>query len=216
MSYTTTQFVQEELRATAPFSNSTVPSLQSVQRWIDEESIRFDTIAGTVASLTTYTEYIDYEGSDIILLKNSPIVSVSSISYNTNPIGSSLGVAWETKTAETDYTVYEGKGKILLLPLNFSPTVGAKRFKIVYSAGYSSTPKDVQALVTKMVALRVLDTLIHSNINESNDGGEVSVGSIRIVEPGSYGVNSYMKLKTDIELMTNQITNGSSVYRYTW
>lgn len=214
--YTTADLVQAELRATTPFTSSTLPSLQSVNRWIAEESTIIDSIAGSVASETTYTEFVDYDGSDIILLKHSPIITVTALAYNTNPIGSSLGEAWVTKTAETDYTIYEGRGKILLLPLNFSPSCGPKRFRIVYSAGYSTIPYPIQALATKKVALRVLDTLLSSNVNEANDGGEVSVGSIRIVEPGNYGGKSLLQLKDTIKQLENQVIGGTGVYRYTW
>lgn len=216
MAYTSATLVEAELRASEVFSGSTIPTLTQVTTWIEEESALIDQKAGSISAATTYTEFVDYEGSDIILLKHSPIITVSSVAYNTNPLGSSLGEAWVTKTADTDYTLYEGKGKILLLPLNFSPADGPKRFRIVYSAGYSTTPYPVQALATKKVALRVLDTLLSSNVNEANDGGEVSVGSIRIVEPGNYGGRSLLQLKDTVRQLENEVAVGTGVYRYTW
>lgn len=216
MSYTTATLVEAELRATSAFSGSTIPTLTQVTTWIDEECAMIDNKANFVAAQTTYTEFVDYTGSDLILLKHSPIISISSLSYNTNPIGSSLGEAWVAKVAETDYTVYEGKSKIYLIPYNFSPKCGPKRFKIVYSAGYETTPKTIQSLATKKVALRVLDTLLTSNVNEGSDGGEVSVGSIRIVEPGNYGGKSLLQLKDSIKELEDSLLSGTGVYRYTW
>lgn len=214
--YTTADLVQAELRAESPFSSGTFPSLQSVNRWIAEECAIIDQISGSVAAETAHTEYVDYDGSDIILLKHSPLIAVTALSYNTNPIGSSLGTSWVLKTPETDYTIYEGKGKILLLPLNFNPTPGPKRFKIEYTSGYETVPYAIQALATKKVALRVLETLLSSNVNEANDGGEVSVGSIRIVEPGNYGGKSLLQLKDSIKELQETVSRGTGVYRYTW
>jgi hypothetical protein len=65
-----------------------------------------------------------------------------------------------------------------------------------------------------MVAERVLNSLISQNVNETNDGGSISVGSISIVEPSSYGVNSYKQLKTDIEELKKSIYGTFGVYRY--
>jgi len=214
--YTTPTLVEAELRADAAFSGATIPTLTQVTTWITEESSYIDQISGSVAAATTYTEFVDYNGSDIILLKYSPIITVSSVSYNTNPIGSSLGAAWVTKVAETDFTLYEGKGKILLLPLNFNPTVGKKRFKIIYTAGYTTTPYNIQMLATKLTALRVMDTLLSNNVNEGSDGGETAVGPIRIVEPANYGGKSLMQLKDSIKELQNEIAVGTGVYRFTW
>jgi hypothetical protein len=92
--------------------------------------------------------------------------------------------------------------------------IGKKRFKIIYTAGAESTPKVVQKLCTKLVAERVLSSLIFDNVNTGNDGGSISVGSISIVEPASYGVSSYKQLKSDIDKLKEDITGGFGVYRY--
>ena len=45
--------------------------------------------------------------------------------------------------------------------------------------------------------------------------GSVSVGSISIVEPASYGVNSYKTLRTEIDAMKEDLSKQFGVYRYT-
>lgn len=64
-----------------------------------------------------------------------------------------------------------------------------------------------------MITHRVLSTLINNNINEGNDGGSISVGSINIVEPESYGVNSYKQLLADIEAGKSKLISGFGVFR---
>jgi hypothetical protein len=213
--YTTVQNIQDELRVDTPFSANTNPSLQAIENWIYEESSAVDELTGFIAAETVRTEYIDYSGAGSILLKHSPIISISSLSHNTNPLGSSLGEAWITKTQDIDYTIYGDKGKILLITSNFTPYEGPKRFKIIYTSGYAIVPFQIQRLTTKLVALRVLNSLVHSNINDSNDGGSISVGSINITEPASYGVNSYKQLKADIDQLKQEVARGTGVYRYT-
>ncbi len=69
-------------------------------------------------------------------------------------------------------------------------------------------------LSTKMVAQKVLNSLLTGNVNSGNDGGEISVGSIRIVEPGSYGVNSYVKLGETVKELEETIIGKFRVHRY--
>lgn len=212
--YTTATYVQEELRAESPFSSTTYPSLTTAERWIEEASTEIDHLAGFVASETAYTSYVDYTDQEILCLENSPIISISSISENTNSLGSGDGEAWVTKTEGSHYVVYNESGQVLINFLTWNPKAGYRRLRIIYTAGYSTTPVLHRMLATKMVAERTLSSLIAKNVNEANDGGSISVGSISIVEPSSYGVNSYNRLKTDISDMKDMLLNGTSAYRY--
>lgn len=213
--YTTAKLVQAEIQSEKQFSATTDPSKTTVDRWIKEISEYVNEMSGTVYGQTTYTEDIDYEGSEYITLKNSPVISVTTLKYNKNPIGSSSGEDYETKTEDTDYTVYNDRGQVAILFNNFNPSTGRKRIEIVYEAGFATTPVSIQQLATKMVALRVLNSVISSNVNEGNDGGSVSVGSISIVEPSGIGINSYKQLKQDVRELLDDLTKGNGVYRYT-
>lgn len=212
--YTTPELVQAELQATIAFSSTTTPTEDDIDEWIAEESAYINSLANQVFGSTLYTsEFIDYEGGEFLVLENAPIISVTSVQYNANPIGSTLGSSWGTKTAETHYTVYKDRGIVKLLD-TWGPHTGEKRFCVTYSAGYSTIPYEVRKLATKLVAERVLNTLIQKNIAERSDGGSVSVGSISIVEPAAYGVQSYLTLRKDIELLKNSILREqTSVYR---
>jgi hypothetical protein len=55
---------------------------------------------------------------------------------------------------------------------------------------------------------------LNANINEGNDGGSISVGSISITEPASYGVQNYRRLKDDIATLKKELTERTGVYRY--
>ncbi len=215
MSYTTTQYVQEELRATVPFSNSTIPSLQSVQRWIEDASDEIDGMRGFVASETAHTTYIDYSNEEFINTEHFPIISVTSLSENTNSLGSDLGEGWVAKTENTHFFVNSEKGQLEINTLRWNPLAGKRRLKAIYTSGYTTVEPSIRSLATKMVAYQVLNTLISSNIEEGNTGGSVSVGSINIVEPADYGVRSFSKLGMDIETLKSDLSKSTGVYRYT-
>ncbi len=214
-SYTTPQNVQSELRANNPFTTTTYPSLQDVQRWILDASAYIDSMSGSVAGELARTETIDYSGAEFINLKYSPIISVSSLLYNTNPLGSDLGEAFVTKTEGTDYFVYKEEGQILINFLKFTPTIGPRRLKVVYTSGYEEPPQLYQMLATKIVADRVISSLLNSNVNDGNDGGSISFGSNSIVEPSGMGVQNYQRLKNEIKELSEQLLKGTGVYRYT-
>lgn len=213
-SYTTAALVQAELQSSTAFSSATLPALADVTNWINEESAYVNSIANLVFGSTAYDQYIDYEGETIIPLDNTPIISVTAVLYNSSYLGqTNYATSWTTLTSEVDYTVYADRSYIQLLMNTIRPTAGIKKFRIQYTAGYATIPLDVQKLVTKLVALRVLDTLLQKNVNERNDGGSVSVGSISIIEPASYGVGSLKKIKSDIELLKTELVKGTKVIR---
>ena len=219
MGYTTPTLVQYEIRAENLFATDTVPSLAAVTSWIEEESAQIDQEAGTHFGSLTSTEILDWDMSeplqDALYLKHTPIISVSSFEYNPERIHSDdYSTSWTTKTEDEDFTIYKEKGRIDILYPRFKPVSGQKRFRIVYTHGNSTTPPVVQKLATKAVALRVLQSLLQSNINEGNSGGSIQVGSIRIVEPADFGVRSFESLKKDINDLKSKLIEGSVVFRY--
>lgn len=203
--YTTLDLVQAELQSSTAFSAATLPTSTDVSEWIAEESAYINSLANVIFGTTLFSsEFIDYDGSEDLILENGPVVSVTSVQYNSNPLGSTLGPSWSTKTADTDYSLYADRGIVRILS-SWTPEVGSKRICVTYTAGYSTVPYDVRKLCTKLVAERVIATLLAKNINERNDGGSISVGSIAIVEPSSYGVGAYTQLRKDIEQLKNDI-----------
>jgi len=213
--YTTSTDVANEIRAAVLFSATTIPSLTTITDWIEQESSYIDEEMGnTLNGQTVATAYVDYSGDSFILLRNTPVISITSLCYAQSEVGTSTYPNYKTLVEDTDYLLYPEEGKIDFIFNNFSPSEGKKRFRIIYTAGASTTSPLIKKLCTKLVAERVISSLIFNNIEEGNDGGSISVGSISIVEPASYGVASYRQLKTDINDLFKEITGGFGVYRY--
>lgn len=214
-SYTTADLVQSEIRATTAFASTTIPSLSDVTTWITEESAQINNDIGYNVGQTQYDEYRNYNEDDIFFTKVAPVISVSTLLYNTTTIGSTgYSTGWQEKTENTDFFIELERGEIKPIFSNWQPKDGDRNIRLIYDAGYATTPLDIQKLATKMVALRILNTLIQNNVNERNDGGSISVGSINIVEPDSYGVSSYTKLQEDIRTLKEDVSMNFGVHRY--
>lgn len=207
MVYTDATKIEQELRATTQFSASTVPTLSSVNRWITETENYIDSLAGQSFGSTAATEYFDYDLSDkSIYLRHTPFISLQEVAYNVSALG--VVPSYVEKTEDEDFTLYEDDGRIQINPNRWKPDPShPKAVRVKYTYGYSSVPGRVAMLATKMVAKRVLDTLLFNNVNEANSGGSISVGSINIVEPANYGVGTYKELGTEIAKLKEDVLN---------
>lgn len=215
MGYTTALLVEAELRASQAFSSTTIPSLAQVTEWIKEESATIDYELGYSVAPTQYDEYYDVGEEDKFYTRVAPVISVDTLLYATSRVGSDdYATSWTTKSSDSDFYIKKDRGEIVPIHQKWSPATGDRRVRLIYTAGYLTTPLSVQKLATKKVALRTLNTIIYQNVSERNDGGSISVGSINIVEPDSYGVNSYKTLSQDVKVLQEKLTEGFGVHRY--
>lgn len=214
MTYTTASLVEAELVASTSFSTSTTPTLAQVETWIGETDSYIEQLAGKSYASTQYTELIDYDGEETIYLSRGPIISIDTFNYSAEPLGSDSYPDWTAKTEDTHFYVNE-KGEIKLIFKQFRPLPGDQRMSITYTAGSATTPGYVQMLATKLVAKRVIDTILQKDVKDKESGKSISVGSINIVKPSSFGVNQYSQIKSDIEMLKNELLRGEGVYKYT-
>ena len=217
MSCTTAELIQVELRAASEFTESTIPSLSTITTWIGQTCDYISSLAGKDYSVSEKGDYFNYKNETELYLKYTPLVTVVSVEYDDSDLTEVAN--WNTLTELSQFKTDVDKAVIVLYPSEFLQTlkVGLNRFRVTYNAGYATVPPSVQMLATKMVANRALETLINQNIDTRADGGSISVGDIRIVEPANYGVGSYKQLKSDIATLTDSVVGGSKgfrVYRY--
>lgn len=213
-SYTTPAKVQEELKASTPFSGSSLPTEATVLSWIEQESEEVNRLSGFNIGSTAYSETIDYDGSETIPLKYSPVISVTSVLYSPYTLGTTGYALSDTKVENTDFVVYKDSGELVILFNKWNAQEGRKRIQINYTAGYSTIPLVIEKLVTKKVAKRVIDAVVLDDINQKSSGKTTSVGSVSITKASDFGVSQFKQLKEDIKELENTITKGSGVYRY--
>lgn len=215
MVYTTPTLVEAELKASAVFGASTSPTLTQVTTWIAEESAQIDNDSGRVYGSASYSDTINYDGYDQITLKHAPIVDVTRVVYTIHNLGTSNYALDNTAIEDTHYTVFEERGVIEVLSGWSKLKEGLKTVRVDYTAGYSTTPLEVQKLATKMVAKRVIDTTIENDLQQKSSGKSVSVGSISIVKSAEFGVNNYKNLGMEIKELQDKLSKGTGVHRFT-
>jgi len=213
--YTTAALVEAELKASASFGASTSPTLTQVTTWITEESAQINQDAGRVFESTSYSDVINYDGYDQITLKHAPVIDVTRVLYTTADLGTSSYALDNTAIEDTHYTRFDERGVIEVLPSWTNLREGLKTVQVDYTAGYATTPLEIQKLATKMVAKRVIDTQIQNDLEQKASGKSVSVGSINIVKSAEFGVNNFKRLGEEIQTLKSELSKNFGVHRFT-
>lgn len=110
------------------------------------------TFCGIQFEQQEFTEYHSGDGTDVVLLKNYPVASITEL-YNSPD---------RTFTAidlldSDEYTIYEELGMIELVERWFCH--GSKTIKVVYTAGYTedTMPDDLKTAIASLVAADYLE-----------------------------------------------------------
>ena len=117
---------------------------------------------------TSLTEYYDGDGTDILLLKEYPIVSVTSLYDDTDRVYGS-----DTKIGSADIIIYGDEGYIRLDGLSF--TKGEKNIKITYKAGYgtgtgeTAMPEDLKLALVMLASAVYLEGKAGVNVFENQE-----------------------------------------------
>lgn len=98
---------------------------------------------GTVFESSTITEYYDGDGTGTLLVKNIPIISVTSLHDDVDRVFGS-----DDLIDSSDYVLDENTGEIELLSNYF--TIGDKNIKVVYIAGYATVPTDIKIAIANL------------------------------------------------------------------
>lgn len=104
-----------------------------VQQWLNR----------TFAS-TSYTETRDGTGGQRLTLANDPITAVASVSINGVAIPASTGYGVAGYAFDRQSIVLTG----------YTFTRGLRNVSVTYTAGYASTPPEIEQAVIDMIALR--------------------------------------------------------------
>lgn len=212
--YTTFTDVSDELKGYV-INSASVPTSDTVEGWITEAESRIDNKTNNVYSSTTISsEILDWDNLDgIIRPAKSPILSITSLSYNPYNPGDSEFPTYTDKTENTDFFVYGDMGEVEPIIGSWSPSSGKKRFNITYIQGPSSVPSNVKTIATKIAAQRVIGAVI--NDDATSGGGEVSVGTISVKEPGVFTPTRYKQMGDEIEALFNELGSGFINHRLT-
>jgi hypothetical protein len=108
------------------------------------------------------TEYYNGDGTDTLVLKNFPINSIASIHDDTDRVYGS-----DSLISASDYIFYSDEGMIQLDGLTFMK--GLRNVKVVYNAGYSTIPTDLEKACIQRVCADYLEAKGGINVVEGQD-----------------------------------------------
>jgi hypothetical protein len=110
--------------------------VSGVSRWIE------NWLSRTIAS-ATYAETLDGNGKDAIFLTNTPITAVSSVKVNGVSIPARASVTGSGYTFDEDGIYLVG----------YCFTKGRRNVDLGYTAGFASTPEDLELATKKLVGM---------------------------------------------------------------
>lgn len=216
--YSSPEYVQAEIRSTTAFSSSTIPTYDSVNRFIFEASKEIDVISNQKYSQVTVTnELHDFSGlQNIFQFPINGLLSVTKVEYNIN--GAGVAPSWVTLTegADADYTVYANNNEIQFnggvnAVLKGLPKFGYQKFRLSYIYGSTDIPYEIQHLCTLMVAKRVISTLINYQANTKQ--GNIGVGPIRVSDPSNFSMSYLNQMSKDIIQLRHDIGLDTKIYK---
>lgn len=112
---------------------------------------------------TAYTEYYDALGGDHLVLRNKPIITLTSLSYR-NQWGNND--SWTALDAELYYTDLSAGLIQTLTPLGGS----YDSWKVVYTAGYATIPEDLAEACARLAANLTQGGVAGQNIKSKREG----------------------------------------------
>lgn len=202
--YTTVAEVSNELNGFT-IDGSSTPSSITVENWIEEAQDFINEKTGKKWDSNTITEeYHDYDGSGYVQTYHSPVITITSLSYEKNGF-SQTSEDWteldEGRTSDKNFIVYKDEGEIQFH--NTTLKTGYKNIKISYTYGHSSVPLRITRLATLMTARRVISAVQAKSA--TTEGGSVSVGTISVSDPSTFGSNKLKEMQEEINRIFGEI-----------
>ncbi len=203
--YTTVSNVSEELNAFS-ISDTTTPNIDTVTTWIEQASRMIDLHTHQVWGSTVATEEThDYDGAGEFQTYHSPILAVDSLYKEVNGVGGT-SISWEEleegRIDGKDFYYYADEGDVVFHGSD-KPKAGRQSLKISYTYGYTNTPLEIVQISTKIVAKRVINSVI--NGSASSEGGAVSVGTISVSDPSTFSLTRVKEMDSEIKSLYSDI-----------
>jgi len=197
MAYSSIDLVSAYLGGVTIDASSAISSAD-VTEWLDWADAEIDKITNSkYVTGTVSQEIMDYEGENWLRVDKRPIISVTTLEYNENPLGTG-DASWvalsEGRDSDNDFIVYKERGEILFHGTR--PLTTPQGVRITYTYGYATTPDVVKELATALVAQKYLKAI--SGKDFSDAPSNVSVGSISI-SGGAKGADVAVVVKEDIQ-----------------
>ena len=181
MAYSSIALVSAYLGGVTINDSSAVTSTE-VGDWLDWADAEIDKITGTKFVTGTVTnEEHTYEGGNYLRVRKRPVISVTTLEYNTVRLGvgdASWSTLTEGRASDDDFIVTKHNGEILFH--GDRPYTDPQGVRITYTYGYATTPNVVKELATALTAKKWLMSVMRKDTNDSPSN--ITVGSISITK----------------------------------
>ena len=134
----------EEARSWLKILNLSSDQEKILPLLVDGITAAINTYCGRIFESTIHTEKYDGSSSNFLMLKNFPIISVTTVTRTKEDASDT-----EVDIASTEYKIQQTTGMLVMHPINYSDSSvwlnGNENYEIVYVAGYTAAdlPKDV-------------------------------------------------------------------------
>lgn len=124
----------------------------------------------------TYTEYLDGNSKSEMYLRNTPINSVTSISYF-DGYDTYDDIFTVGDTTSNSILIIQQSNLIKLLKGYFF-YAGCKNIKIVYTAGYTTTPDDIKSVLLELASVKFYNSPLsgHARLGKASDNVNSATG----------------------------------------
>lgn len=138
-----------------------------ISKLLTQASVRFESLCGRRFGVRSYDEFYDGDGTRTLPLRQHPVIGVSSVHLDddASPIPAATGTTDPGWRLVDDVVIINGvSGPVFPSPFFLDKSTyyfrkGRRNVRVVYSAGYSEIPDDIQAAVIELAALKYKERL---------------------------------------------------------
>ncbi|MBU2249246.1 MAG: phage head-tail connector protein [Gammaproteobacteria bacterium] len=162
-----------EVREVLGFEENQIQDDDRLIGYVNRASARIETYTKRKFLVREYTEYHDGDGSNLVLVDQYPIVSVSAVWDDIDRLFTDNALLINSG----NYVAEAEEGCLRLYNEEDAFQKGIQNIKVVYSGGYSETPDDIKQACLDMVVrtyLRYKDNLTGFN-SKSAPGGNIGI-----------------------------------------
>lgn len=147
-----------------------------LQSCIDSSVKEIEDFCNRKISTGTYTEFLDGNSKSEIYLRNTPINTITSISYfDGYDTYDNIFISGDTPLNSAQ--IISQSNSVRLLKGYFFYK-GCKNIKIVYTAGYSTTPDDIKSVLLEIASLKYYNSPLsgHARLGKASDNTSSATG----------------------------------------
>lgn len=182
---------KEDVKETLGLDSGDTSKDNLIIRKINQASTMIERYCGRNFKAANYTEYLDAQHTDQLVLKNRPINSITSIS--TRNTSQNINSFTTVESEDYFFTAGSNDAEAGIIDLNYSTWGGFDSVKVAYNAGYTTIPADLSEAAATLASYLVSNPTSATNVKRKTEGQR----SIEYFETQSGGNSLFEQLGVD-------------------